>query len=156
NSPWSASLLAKAGVPDEKLRIVPLAYRPDPPAENRLRRSYPETFSSGRPLRLLFLCQVNLRKGALELIASMRRLSDATVELLMCGPLELGLQADFSLPANINWVGPVSRSAVEEHYREADLFVLPTHSDGFAITQLEALARHLPIIASCYCGDVVI
>jgi glycosyltransferase involved in cell wall biosynthesis len=33
--------------------------------------------------------------------------------------------------------------------------VLPTHSDGFALTQLEAQARGLPVIASRYCGQVV-
>jgi glycosyltransferase involved in cell wall biosynthesis len=33
--------------------------------------------------------------------------------------------------------------------------LLPTHSDGFAITQLEALAYDLPIIASRNCGDVI-
>jgi glycosyltransferase involved in cell wall biosynthesis len=33
--------------------------------------------------------------------------------------------------------------------------VLPTLSDGFAITQLEALAYNCPVIASSFCGEVV-
>jgi glycosyltransferase involved in cell wall biosynthesis len=33
--------------------------------------------------------------------------------------------------------------------------VLPTHSDGFAITQLEAMAHGLPVIATLNCGEVV-
>ena len=33
--------------------------------------------------------------------------------------------------------------------------MLPTHSDGFALTQLEALAYGLPVIATPRCGDVV-
>ena len=74
----------------------------------------------------------------------------------MVGPVEPGLQDHLNLPANVERVGPVSRSVVEMYYRQADLFILPTHSDGFAITQLEALARGLPVIASRQCGDVVV
>jgi glycosyltransferase involved in cell wall biosynthesis len=33
--------------------------------------------------------------------------------------------------------------------------ILPTLSDGFAITQLEALAHGCPVIASQHCGTVV-
>ena len=36
------------------------------------------------------------------------------------------------------------------------MFILPTLSDGFALTQLEALAHRLPVIASRRCGEVVI
>ena len=38
---------------------------------------------------------------------------------------------------------------------EADVFVLPTLSDGFALTQLEAMAHDLPVIATLACGEVV-
>jgi glycosyltransferase involved in cell wall biosynthesis len=51
--------------------------------------------------------------------------------------------------------GPVSRDGTEEFYRAADLFVLPTLSDGFALTQLEAMAHGLPVIATPNCGEVV-
>lgn len=37
----------------------------------------------------------------------------------------------------------------------SDVFVLPTLSDGFAITQLEALAHGLPVITTPNCGRVV-
>jgi glycosyltransferase involved in cell wall biosynthesis len=33
--------------------------------------------------------------------------------------------------------------------------VLPTISDGFGLTQLEAMAHGLPVIATTNCGDVV-
>src|SRR5205823_2296076 len=83
NSSWSASLLTRAGIPDQKIRIVPLAYRSDTASGNHPSRVYPEVFSTDRPLNLLFLGQVNLRKGILELIAAMRRLKGAPVRLLM-------------------------------------------------------------------------
>jgi glycosyltransferase involved in cell wall biosynthesis len=35
------------------------------------------------------------------------------------------------------------------------LFVFPTLSDGFGVTQLEAMAHGLPVIATRNCGEVV-
>jgi glycosyltransferase involved in cell wall biosynthesis len=52
-------------------------------------------------------------------------------------------------------MGPVTRDRVGEVYSGADVFIFPTHSDGFGLTQLEAQAWRLPVIASRSCGDVV-
>jgi glycosyltransferase involved in cell wall biosynthesis len=49
----------------------------------------------------------------------------------------------------------VPRDKTSEYYRWADVFVLPTVSDGFALTQLEAMAHGLPVIATPNCGRVV-
>ena len=55
----------------------------------------------------------------------------------------------------MKWFGAVTRNQAANYYRNADVFILPTLSDGFAITQLEAQAHRLPLIASSRCGDVV-
>jgi glycosyltransferase involved in cell wall biosynthesis len=52
-------------------------------------------------------------------------------------------------------MGPVPRSEVGRIYQEADCFILPTLSDGYALTQLEALSQGLPVIASKHCGEAV-
>jgi glycosyltransferase involved in cell wall biosynthesis len=44
---------------------------------------------------------------------------------------------------------------VSSYYRDADVFIFPTLSDGFGLTQLEAQSWKLPVIASRYCGGVV-
>jgi len=44
---------------------------------------------------------------------------------------------------------------VSDWYRSADVFVLPTLSDGFAITQIEAMSHGLPVIATPNCASVV-
>lgn len=49
----------------------------------------------------------------------------------------------------------MTRDRTTDVYRSAHLFVLPTLSDGFAITQLEAMAHGLPVIATPNCGAVV-
>jgi glycosyltransferase involved in cell wall biosynthesis len=49
----------------------------------------------------------------------------------------------------------VDKATAEALYRESDVFLFPTLSDGFGLTQLEALGHGLPVIASNYCGQVV-
>ena len=44
---------------------------------------------------------------------------------------------------------------MSKFYKEADVFILPTLSDGFGLTQLEAQSWKLPVIASRHCGEVV-
>jgi glycosyltransferase involved in cell wall biosynthesis len=55
----------------------------------------------------------------------------------------------------VKWFGVAPRTKAETYYQQADVFILPTHSDGFGLTQLEAQAWKLPVIASRYCGEVV-
>jgi glycosyltransferase involved in cell wall biosynthesis len=49
----------------------------------------------------------------------------------------------------------VDKATAEALYRESDVFLFPTLSDGFGLTQLEALGHGLPVIASRNCGAVV-
>jgi glycosyltransferase involved in cell wall biosynthesis len=156
NSNWGAALAKRAGVPAAKLGVAPLAFRPEADrarAENC--RAYPLRFTAERPLEVLFLGQVILRKGVMELIDGMRRLRDAPVRLSMVGPVDPRLRAFAADLPCIEWHGRVARSEAAGLYRRADVFILPTHSDGFAITQLEALAYDLPVISSRNCGDVI-
>ncbi len=154
NSEWARELLAGEGVPEEKLAVVPLAY--SPPAESRtFEKKYPERFDERRPLRVLFLGQVTVRKGVLELLGAARRLEGQPVEFLMVGPELFPVPEDLKTLRNVRWFGAVPRGRTAEFYREADVFLFPTHSDGFGLTQLEAQAWKLPVIASPHCGRVV-
>lgn len=154
NSPWSQTALIEEGVPAEKIRVVPLAY--DPPEEARaFQRSYPEAFSAARPLRVLFLGSLIPRKGIREMLEAAELLRGEPVEFFIVGPSGEGLGITAAANPKIHWTGPVSRQKVAEFYRQADLFILPTHSDGFGLTQLEAMAWGLPVIASRHCGEVV-
>ena len=113
----------------------------------------PREFTDERPMRVLFLGQINLRKGAHHLIEAARRIANLPVEFDFVGPVEIALPAD--LPGNVRFHGTVSRDETAKFYGAADAFILPTLSDGFALTQLEAQARGLPVIATGNCGRVV-
>ena len=169
NSEWSREGLIRGGVPREKLSIIPLAYEApeirsqksaafaEAPAAREVReaRLYPDRFTSERPLRVLFLGLINLRKGVASLLEAARILRDEPVEFWMVGPVEIANSSTVAEAGRVKWFGPATRKQAAEFYRDADVFILPTLSDGFAITQLEAQAHGLPIIASRCCGNVV-
>jgi len=153
NSPWSAQLLQQSGIPQEKLAIIPLVYEPDPDTINFQRR-YPSKFTSDRPLRILFLGQINLRKGIGEILEAIKLLEQEPIEWWIVGPVQINIPEYFVSHPRVRWIGAVSRSQVKKYYQQADVFLLPTHSDGFALTQLEAQAWKLPLITSLNCAPV--
>jgi glycosyltransferase involved in cell wall biosynthesis len=159
NSEWSREGLIRGGVPSEKITVIPLAYEPDTASgrltERRLERKYPDRFTSKRPLRVLFLGLINLRKGVARLLEAARILRDEPVEFWMVGPVEIANARTIPDRGRVKWFGPATREKAAEFYTDADVFILPTLSDGFAITQLEAQAHGLPVIASKNCGKVV-
>jgi glycosyltransferase involved in cell wall biosynthesis len=55
----------------------------------------------------------------------------------------------------VRFLGPVDKATAQRLYRDSDVFLFPTLSDGFGLTQLEALGAGLPVIASRNCGRVV-
>ena len=106
---------------------------------------------------MLWLGTVNLRKGIPYLIEAARQLAgqEVDVQIIVAGPLEISAEAIASAPPNMQFLGRVTRDRTAEVYRDADVFVLPTLSDGFAITQVEAMGNGLPVITTPNCGQVV-
>jgi glycosyltransferase involved in cell wall biosynthesis len=159
NSEWSREGLIRSGVAAEKVSVIPLAYETpdvgDRKSEVGAARSYPDRFSQDRPLRVLFLGQVNLRKGVARLLQAARTLRDEPVEFWIVGPVQIASAETTADNARVKWFGPVARKETAEKYAAADVFILPTLSDGFAITQLEAQSYGLPVISSRCCGGVV-
>ncbi|WP_138506410.1 glycosyltransferase family 4 protein [Nostoc sp. PA-18-2419] len=152
NSLWSSEALQKAGIPKYKIDIIPLAYQPPKQADNFV-RTYPTVFSNERPLRVLFLGQVILRKGLAALIEAAELLRDRPIEFWLVGSQGISI----SQPSHdkLQWIGSVSRSSTAIYYQQADVLLFPTLSDGFGLTQLEAQAWKMPIITSRFCGEVI-
>jgi len=126
-----------------------------PLLRSRYGRSQVSSFTKDKPLRVLFLGQVILRKGIQYLIEAARLLEKEAIHFDIVGSIGISEEAVASATSNMTFHGPVSRDRTDEFYRAVDLFVLPTLSDGFALTQLEAMAHGLPVIATPNCGEVV-
>jgi len=178
NSPWSANLLVEAGVGPGKIVEVPLVYeRAESSVSDGLGRqacledSADSSKSSdsnplatrhlspvigSRPrLQALFLGSVILRKGVGQLFDAIRMLKNELVDFVFAGPVGLRIPDMISTMSNVRFLGPVDKATAERLYRDSDVFLFPTLSDGFGLTQLEALGQGLPVIASANCGQVV-
>mgnify|MGYP006280684963 CR=1 FL=1 len=150
NSEWSRSALLDEGVPEEKLVVVPGAYEPPEGVQ-----THGGVNSSG-PLSVLWLGSVVLRKGIPYLVEAARELEPLNdVEITVAGPIGITERAVAQSPDNMTFVGSVARDRVSTLYADADVFVLPTLSDGFGITQVEAMAHGCPVITTPNCGRVV-
>jgi glycosyltransferase involved in cell wall biosynthesis len=77
------------------------------------------------------------------------------VILILCGPINDNYKAklvqlanDLNLQHNVTFYGQVTEEEKAMLLCSADLFVFPTHSEGFGIVILEALVAGLPVLAS--------
>jgi len=109
NSEWSKQAMIAEGVASGRIAVIPIGYE-EPDAADHPAKDYPATFTADRPLRVLFLGQVNLRKGVPALLAAMEKLTSMPVELWMAGPLMLELPARLATAPNIRWLGPSANS----------------------------------------------
>jgi len=155
NSEWSRAGLEKEGVSRDKIAVIPLAHEPGADRASSPQRKLPGRFSGERPLRVLFLGQIIPRKGVRPLLDAIRSLEGEPVEFHFVGRSAPEYESELRTRANIVWHGAVPRGETRRHYETADVFMFPTLSDGFGLTQLEALSAGLPVIASRSCGEVV-
>ena len=63
-----------------------------------------------------------------------------------------GLAQHFGMTDNIMWLG--ERPDVEELLSASDIFVLPSHQEGFSNALLEAMAARLPAVATAVGGNI--
>lgn len=154
NSEWSREALVNYRIAPDKIKVIPLALEPAAECATFI-RSYPREFTAHRPLRVLFLGQICLRKGVDALLHAIQLLQDEPIEFWFVGPIQVELPNALRSDSRVHWIGSVPRSQTSDYYRKADVFIFPTLSDGFGLTQLEAQAWKLPVIASPFCGSVV-
>lgn len=103
---------------------------------------------------------VVLYLGRLHPIKGLERLIEAVAEVQGCELWLAGndegkhrarleqLVASRQLAGRVRFLGPVADAAKHELYRQAALFVLPSHSESFGIAALEAMAHGCPVIVT--------
>lgn len=106
------------------------------------------------PLRVLTVGTVCLRKGAPYVLEAARR-TKGIATYRMVGPIAVTPQAEAALRQHLELTGAVPRSQIVDHYRWADVFLLPSLCEGSPNAIYEALATGLPVICTPNAGSVV-
>lgn len=114
-----------------------------------------------RPKRLLFLSRIHPKKGLDLLVPAWGRLAGEFPdwELLIVGPDEGGhreavekMMAESGCGDACRICGTVSGPEKHALLRTADLFVLPSYSEGFPMAVLEAAAHRIPVVQTTECN----
>lgn len=146
-SPWTRRELAAFGVPPARIDVVEPGTDPVP-LRPRAR---------GSALRLLSVGSLTPRKGHDVLFDALALLTDRDWSLRCAGSLERDPATAAALAARIERLGLGPRIAllgeldpagVAAEYARADLFVLPSHLEGYGMVIAEAVAHGLPVVAT--------
>ncbi len=138
--------LIRCGVEANRCHVVPYCYVPTIAAPPRI--------SCNRPLRVLTVGTVCLRKGA-PWIARAAEMLRGKMEFRMVGACTLSMEGNRQLASAVELTGTVPRSMVAEHYAWADVFLLPSLCEGSATVAYEAQSMGLPAIVTRNAGTQV-
>lgn len=106
---------------------------------------------------LLFLSRIHVKKGIDLLINAVAELKDNMkgYQVLIAGEGDAGYIAELKnltkqkgVNGIVRFIGGVYGDTKWELYRNADILVLPTHSENFGIVVAEALASGTPVITT--------
>lgn len=151
-SEYVADALGQMADVKDRCRVVPHGIEATQPVDAQAAGA---EAPAGRPLRVLFAGTLGLRKGVGYLVEAAERLRNEAVEFRAVGPSGIEASAIDRLRRCIEWLGPVPRSHMSEHYRWADVLVLPTLAEGSANVCYEAMAHARPVITTPNAGSVV-
>lgn len=151
HAPWAEALAAKLTV-----RYPNLPLPATPPAVPLI---------AGAPMRLVFVGNHFARKGGLVAVrmAELAQARGLPLEITLISALEVGtmswtdpLQPGYLEPyralierlPNITLLGALPNAQVIEHVARAHFVLLPTFSDSFGFSAIEAMAHGTPVIAT--------
>jgi glycosyltransferase involved in cell wall biosynthesis len=102
-------------------------------------------------IRILFVGAVVEAKGILDLLEAVRELPGSHVRV--AGPVSREFEHMLSglisrTGGRVELLGSVSRERVVQLLCESDVFVLPTHREGFPISLLEAMSAGLAVVTT--------
>lgn len=109
------------------------------------------------PMQLLSVGAISPRKGYDVLVEALRMLDDDSWRLTIAGALDRDAATVAALRSQIESAGLADRimlagtvvpATLSRFYESADLFVLPSHYEGYGMVLAEAMAHGLAIVCT--------
>ena len=146
-SEFTARRLADYDVSADRITVIEPGTEPAPLASG--------TAAEAGPVSLLAVASVTPRKGYPDLLKALEPLTDLDWRLDCVGGLEMDRgHADAVLAqaapfgARVRFHGALPSDALPGLYNRADLFVSPSHYEGYGMAIAEAAAAGLPVLAA--------
>lgn len=136
------------GGPAERCRIVPYGVDTGDSPKRREGRTVSD------PLHVLTVGVVGLRKGS-QYVLEAAKILRGMARFRLVGTIAVPPVIAARLGERVELAGSVPRSCMAQHYRWADVLVLPSLCEGSATATYEALAWGLPVICTPNAGSVV-
>ncbi|SEM54085.1 glycosyltransferase family 4 protein [Paenibacillus sp. OV219] len=155
-NPYFIDVLKTLGISEQKVTYIPNFVSEErffrQPAANiaKLKHKYG---LPNNPFIVLGVGQVQTRKGVMDFIETAKRLPHIcfvwaggfSFGAITEGYTELKKWVD-DPPANVTFTGIVEREEMNDLYNVADLMFLPSHSELFPMSILEAIALRIPVL----------
>lgn len=137
---------AKETAPDLEIDVIPNGI-------DTQRFAPPEVRPSERRVRLITVARLLERKGIHTILEACAKPTLLPVELSIIGtgPFEPELRQmvdEMGLGDRVRFLGFVPNEELPRHYRQSDIFVLPSETESFGLVFAEAMSCGLPIAAS--------
>lgn len=121
----------------------------------RFQRQRPYSLKTIGPYRLVSVGRLHWKKGLEYGLLAVKQLVDAgydvVYDIVGSGDSEECLRFathDLGLQAVVQWHGRQSASFIKETLEQADVYLLPSLSEGLSNAALEAMAMELPVVAT--------
>jgi glycosyltransferase involved in cell wall biosynthesis len=106
-----------------------------------------------KKINILFIGEINQRKGIKQILEAAKILSDKNFEFNLIG---MGMNNHLELyepyKKYVNFLGLVSFETLLGQLKSSDVFIFPSLGEGFGLVLLEALSSGLPVICSRNCA----
>ena len=133
------------GIPEDKILLVP--YGVSRSAFKPLNKVY------DKGLKVLFVGEVNQRKGICQILDAAKSLHDYDIEFNIIGAgREYCSELYTPYEKYVNFRGRVPFEDLQMYYGTSHIFVFPSMGEGYGLVLPEALASGLPVIASQNCA----
>lgn len=140
NSSFTKRSLTIAGIPDEKIIMVPYGF-PETVEKKEFKK---------KPVIFLNAGTQSLRKGSHLFYKAWNECNfrEDDAELWLLGKMNLPDHFPNGLKGKVTIKASIPRSELMELYQQTDVFVLPTLADGFGMVISESMSRGVPVITT--------